>query len=61
MPLSDAAVRNAKPREKPYKLADFSGLYLHVQPNGSKLWRLKYRMLGKEKKLSIGPYPVDFR
>ena len=57
MPLSDAAVRNAKPREKPYKLADFSGLYLQIQPNGSKLWRLKYRMLGKEKKLSIGPYP----
>lgn len=53
----DAAVRNAKPREKPYKISDFSGLYLQVQPNGSKLWRLKYRMLGKEKKLAIGPYP----
>ncbi|MBU6395452.1 MAG: integrase arm-type DNA-binding domain-containing protein [Sphingomonadales bacterium] len=57
MPLSDAAVRNAKPREKPYKLSDFAGLYLQVQPNGSKLWRMKYRLLGKEKKLSIGPYP----
>lgn len=57
MPLSDAAVRNAKPRAKPYKLGDFSGLYLQVQPNGSKLWRMKYRLLGKEKKMSIGPYP----
>ena len=39
MPLSDAAVRNAKPRPKPYKLSDSAGLYLQVQPNGSKLWR----------------------
>jgi hypothetical protein len=57
MPLSDAAVRNAKPRAKPYKLGDSGGLYLQVQPNGSKLWRHKYRQLGIEKKLSIGPYP----
>jgi integrase len=57
MPLSDAAVRNAKPRAKPYKLSDSAGLYLQVQPNGSKLWRHKYRHLGKEKKLSFGPYP----
>jgi len=57
MPLSDAAVRNAKPRAKPYKMGDSGGLYLQVQPNGSKLWRHKYRYLGIEKKLSIGPYP----
>ena len=57
MPLSDAAVRNAKPRAKPYKMGDSGGLYLQVQPNGSKLWRHKYRHLGIEKKLSIGPYP----
>lgn len=58
MPLSEFGVRNAKPQEKPYKLSDGGGLYLHVQPNGSKLWRLKYRFMNKEKVLSFGPYPL---
>lgn len=58
MALSEFAVRKAKPRDKAYKLTDGGGLYLHVQPNGSKLWRLKYRHLGKEKLLSFGPYPL---
>lgn len=57
MPLTDAAIRNAKPRPKPYKLGDSFGLFLLVQPAGGKLWRLKYRVDGKEKKLSIGSYP----
>jgi integrase len=57
MSLSDTAARNAKPRESAYKLSDANGLYLLVEPNGSKLWRLKYRYLGKEKKLSLGAYP----
>lgn len=57
MSLSDVACRNAKPEEKPYKMGDSGGLYLSVQPNGSKLWRMKYRFMGKEKTLSIGPYP----
>lgn|SRR3990167_2339672 len=57
MPLKDATCRNAKPREKAYKLADEKGLYLFIKPNGTKLWRLKYRFLGKEKSLSIGIYP----
>lgn len=57
MPLKDVTVRNAKPREKAYKLADEKGLYLFIKPNGSKAWRLKYRFLGKEKTLSIGLYP----
>lgn len=57
MPLSDAAVRNAKPREKAYKLGDSGGLYLQVSPTGAKHWKVKYRVHGKEKKLSIGPYP----
>ncbi len=57
MPLTDTAVRNAKPREKPYKVTDMQGLYLLVNPHGSKLWRLRYRMDGVERKLSIGPYP----
>ena len=58
MALSEFAVRKAKPREKPYKLADGGGLHLFVQSGGSKLWRLKYRFLGKEKLLSFGPYPL---
>lgn len=58
MALSEFAARKAKPREKPYKLTDGGGLYLHVQPGGSKLWRMKYRYHGKEKLLSFGPYPL---
>ncbi len=58
MRLSDVAIRKAKPREKPFKLADGGGLHLLVQPSGAKLWRLKYRFVGKERLLSIGPYPA---
>lgn len=57
MALSDTACRNAKPLEKPYKLSDSGGLYLLVRPNGSRLWQMKYRILGKEKTLSLGIYP----
>lgn len=56
MPLTDSAVRHAQPRDKPYKMADSEGLYIHIMPNGSKLWRMKYRFDGLEKKLSFGPY-----
>ena len=55
--LSDARIRTLKPKEKPYKQADFDGLYLLVKPNGSKLWRFKYRWLQKEKLLALGKYP----
>jgi len=55
--LTDTAVRNAKPKAKAYKVSDSLGLYLLVNPKGSKLWRLKYRMNGVERKLAIGPYP----
>ncbi len=58
MALSDVAIRNAKPAQKPYKLADAGGLYLQVTPSGGKLWRLKYRHLGKEKVLSYGHIPA---
>ncbi len=58
MALSDASIRNAKPQEKPLKLADTGGLYLLVNPTGSRLWYWKYRFGGKEKKLAIGPYPT---
>ncbi|QFT76016.1 integrase arm-type DNA-binding domain-containing protein [Erythrobacter sp. THAF29] len=57
MALTDTAIRNAKPGEKPRKMFDERGLFLLVQPSGGKLWRLKYRYLGKEKKLSLGRYP----
>ena len=57
MPLSDIAIRAAKPGPKPIKLSDERGLFLLVQPSGGKLWRLKYRIGGKEKKLSLGRYP----
>ncbi|MCB5426325.1 tyrosine-type recombinase/integrase [Altererythrobacter sp. CC-YST694] len=57
MKLTDAPFRNAKPREKPYKLSDSGGLFLLVQPTGGKFWRLKYRIHGKEKKLALGAYP----
>ncbi len=55
--LTDVAVRNAKPGPKPYKMGDSHGLFLLVQPTGGKLWRLKYRVDGREKKLAIGTYP----
>jgi len=65
MPLSDPAIKKAKPgvtptgmvTDKPYKMADGGGLYLLVTPAGGKLWRLKYRFGGKEKLLSLGAYP----
>lgn len=57
MPLTDTAIRKARPKEKPYKVADAQGLYLLISPRGSKLWRVKYRINGIERKLAIGSYP----
>lgn len=57
MALTDIAIRNAKPRAKPYKMGDERGLFLLVQPSGGKLWKVKYRIDGREKKLSLGVYP----
>ena len=57
MPLTDRTIRNAKPAAKAYKLADGGGMFLLVNPNGSRLWRLKYRVDGREKLLAIGAYP----
>ncbi len=56
MPLSDVAVRNAKPKDRPYKLADQRGLYLLVNKTG-KYFRFDYRFGGKRKTLSLGVYP----
>ena len=58
MLLTDITARNAKPKDKTYKLSDSAGLYLLVKPNGKKYWWLKYYFAGKEKLLSIGVYPV---
>ncbi len=57
MSLSDSKVRNAKPKEKQFKLSDTEGMYLLVTPNGGKCWRLKYRFHGKEKLLALGTFP----
>ncbi len=58
MSLTDATIRNARPANKPRKLSDSGGLYLLLNPNGSRWWRLKYRFGGKEKGLSLGVYPA---
>lgn len=57
MPLTDTKIKNAKPQAKPYKLADEKGLFLLVHPNGSRYWRWKFRVGGKEKLLALGVYP----
>ena len=58
MPLTEIQARNAKANDRAYKLFDSEGLFLLVQPNGTKLWRMKYRFAGKEKLLSFGAYPA---
>ena len=57
MPLTDTTIRNTKPGAKPKRLFDSGGLYLEVSPSGSKLWRLKYRIAKREKRLAFGIYP----
>ncbi|AEG53100.1 tyrosine-type recombinase/integrase [Sinorhizobium meliloti] len=58
MSLSDTKVRNAKGRDKQYKLMDDLGLYLLVKPNGSRLWRFDYQLNGKRNTLAFGKYPA---
>lgn len=58
MPLSDIKVKNLKSGDKPYKVADFEGLFVLVKVSGAKSWRFKYRIDGKEKLLVIGDYPA---
>ncbi len=57
MALTATSVKNAKPKGKAYKLADGGGMFLLVSPGGSKYWRQKYRIAGKEKLLALGVYP----
>jgi integrase len=56
--LTERAVKALKPRTRPYKRADGEGLYVYVTPAGGRLWRLKYRFAGKERRLSLGPHPT---
>lgn len=57
MPLSDTAIRAAKPKDKTYLMTDGEGMYLEITPSGGKWWRFKYRFDGKQKRLSLGTYP----
>lgn len=57
MALTELEVKKAKPTDKQQKLSDGRGMYLLVHPNGSKYWRMDYRIGGKQKTLSIGVYP----
>jgi len=57
MSLTDVAIKNAKPREKRYRMHDEHGLYLEVAPAGGKWWRFKYKIHGKENRVSLGTYP----
>lgn len=58
MALTDIAIRGTKPSTRPYKIYDRDGLFLLVNPSGSKLWRWRYRFDGKEKLMALGEYPV---
>ena len=57
MALTDTGIKKAKPGEKPIKLFDGDGLFLHVMPTGSKIWRMAYRVDGKQKMITFGKYP----
>jgi hypothetical protein len=58
MGLSQFAINNAKPKDKPYLLSDGDGLHLRIHPQGSRQWRLRFRFGGKPNMMSLGPYPV---
>lgn len=57
MPLNDVTIKNSKPQDKQYRLADGKGLCLLVKPTGGKYWHFRYRVGGKEKEISLGVYP----
>jgi len=59
-PLSDNQIKNAKPKERDYKLNDGFGLYVLITRTGGKLWRFNYRLHDKNKTLSMGAYPAPF-
>ena len=59
--LSEARIRRARPKERPYKLRDGGGLYLLITPTDAKQWRLRYVIGGRESMLSLGTYPATSR
>ena len=58
MAITNSEIRSTVPRERPFKISDGGGLHLLINPNGSRLWRLKYRFQGKERLASFGSYPA---
>ncbi len=58
MPLTELAVKNLKPKEKPYRVADSHGLCVEVRPSGGKYWRYRYRHQGTFQMLALGQYPT---
>lgn len=58
MVLTDTAIRAVKPSDKAFKMYDRDGLFLLVNPTGSKLWRWRYRFDGKEKLMALGGIPL---
>ena len=58
MPLTDTLIRNTKPGPKPIQLVDGFGLYLEVRPTGARHWRMRYRLEGKDSRISLGQYPL---
>ena len=58
MKLTATEIKASKPKDKAYKLSDGGGMYLEIFPNGTKSWRLKYRIGGKEKRVVFGVYPT---
>lgn len=61
MALTDTKLRNLKPGEKAYQEADEGGLFVEVMPGGAKVWRLRYRLAGKQEKVTLGDYPSSGR
>ena len=58
MALTDTKLRNLKSNDKAYQEADEGGMFLEVMPGGSKVWRMRYRLAGKQEKITLGEYPV---
>jgi hypothetical protein len=57
MSLTDIQIRQAKPKDRPYRRSDGHGLFIEIRPNGSKLWRYQYRLGNKQKLYAMGAYP----
>ncbi len=56
--LTTTSLQRARPREKPYKLSDRDGLYLLIEPSGSRVWRMNYRFQGVQRTITFGRWPV---